>query len=108
MEKPDKRCKFSGTDCGVVHKYSERDFYKSLFRKLHPDIVICPYAYYKIFSIQPLSSIDFIQKLSRGYFATNPITGISERLTMENFEICCSKKNCNFEECPDLFTLVYE
>lgn len=91
------------SNCAVCKRIEERDVFKMILQKMHPEVFICEHAMYKVLNSDRnfiiIPNLTDISCTNRGYFIKDIITGIPIFLNENNLEVICSKQGtCDVEE----------
>ena len=91
------------SNCAVCKRIEERDVFKSILQKMHPEVYFCEHAMYKVFNSEGnfiiIPKLRDISCTNRGYFIKDIINGEPIFLNADNFQVICSKHGvCNATE----------
>lgn len=100
-----KVCKHS--DCAVCKDIKDREIFKQVLGKLHPEVFICPYAEYRITSHNggtfTLPSLEFVRK-SKRFYVRDVYTFYYITLDKNNLKVMCTKTGAC--DCEPFVTVV--
>lgn len=91
--------------CAVCTDVKEREVFKSILKTIHPETFICEHAAYAIKSflgneVFIITSLEFVNNSSRGYFVRDMYTGNYIFLNKSNLSIVCLKQGTECDVKP--------